>query len=132
MKISSLMITTVVAAFLLTSCASYTGHPSATQLAGNVLHREAVIATSKEKYPPKNPQHIAFYSQEQKPSRPYRIIGIATVSKTNFIGITRREDAIDTIMQKLAASIGGDAVIDMRIDDHNVQANIIAFEKILV
>jgi hypothetical protein len=130
MKMFSSIIVTMTVAYLLESCSS-TG-PSSSQLAANFINKQKIITTTKETYPAKNPQWVTFYTSQNKPQRPYRIIGTATISKYNLFGIQRQEATLQTMMQKLAASIGGDAVINIMHDTQSIQANVIAFEKILV
>jgi len=96
------------------------------------LKKEKVITTTQTKYPAKSPQHIAFYLEKNSPERPYRIIGVGIVSKYNFIGMQRPEPAMHTIMRNLAASIGGDAIMNINKGNQAMEANIIAYEKVLI
>lgn len=116
--------------FLVGCCTS--SNRSTTQLASNYLNKQAIVATTKEYYPPKNPQHIFLYTNENKPLKPYRIIGIATVSKHNLIGTLREQETLDAMMKKLAASIGGDAVIKIANNDEQVEAHVIQFQRIFM
>jgi hypothetical protein len=130
MKSSSTLSAFIATAFLLTGC-STTTQPQH-HLAGNFLKRESIVATSQEKYPPKNPQHIALYPANMDPDKPYKVIGVASVSKYNLVGMQREQKTIHNIMQNLAASIGGDAIMNVTHEDDKVQAKVIAFQKILV
>jgi hypothetical protein len=130
MKMFFSVIAMIAVTCLLTSCSS-TGQ-SSSRMAANFINKQNVVTTTKEPYPAKSPEVVAFYTSQRKPQRPYRIIGMATVSKYNLFGIQRQEATLQSMLQKLAASVGGDAVINLTHDDQSIQANIIAFEKILV
>lgn len=84
------------------------------------------IATPKKK----NPITVTFYRKGQKPEMPYRILGTETVSKFNTVGIKRQEASIRDVMRNLAASMGGDAVINIQRDDKSVFGTIIAYQDI--
>ena len=131
MRMSYPALATVAVAFLLGSCATHKGQ-STTQVATNFINQQNVEMTSPIKYPPKNPQNIAIYSQEQSPHSAYRIIGVAKVSKYNLLGMERQDATVHTMMKKLAASIGGDGIIDVSSNNEGLQANVIAFQKILI
>jgi hypothetical protein len=121
---------TISVAFLLGSCTS-PGRPT-TQMASNFIHRQDVRKTTKDKYPPKNPTTVAMYTKDTSPHTAYRVIGVAKVSKYNLIGLQRQENTINDMMKDLAASIGGDGLIDMSENHENIEAKIIAFQKILI
>lgn len=130
MKRSFLFLCTSAVSLLLVSCASST-IPSSTQYASNMIHRQKVVKTTKEKYPPKKSQLVTFFNNET-PQKAYRIIGVATVSKYNLFGIPREEAMLNNMMKDLAASIGGDGIINISQKGDNLQATIIAYEKILI
>ncbi len=77
----------------------------------------------------KNPISVAFYKENEKPKAPYKVIGKETVSKYNIVGIKRQEASIHDAMRSLAASMGGDAVIDVKHDDKTVSGTVIGFEN---
>jgi hypothetical protein len=66
-----------------------------------------------------------------KPSidRPYKVVGKATVSKYNVAGFKRQEATIRDIMREFAASMGGDALINIQTDDKTISATIIAYQE---
>lgn len=130
MRISYLILFITAAFFLLTSCAS--NNPPSTQIASNFIHRQDIHLTTKEIYPPKNPSQVAFYMNDKTPHAAYRIIGVATVSKYNLLGIQRETNTIHTMMKNLAASVGGDGLMDVNHYDDHVKANVIAFQRILI
>lgn len=130
MKRSFLLFCTSSLALLLVSCSSTT-IPSSTQYASNMIHRQKVVKTTKEKYPPKKSQSVTFFNKEI-PQKAYRIIGVATVSKYNLFGIPREEAMLNDMMKDLAASIGGDGLMNISQNGDSLQANVIAYEKILI
>lgn len=130
MRMSYPFLAAITIAFLLGGC-STTGQ-STTQVASNFINRQHVVTTTKETYPAKNPQTIALYSSDKTPHAPYKVIGVATVSKYNLLGMPRKDDTVHDMMKSLAASVGGDGLINVSSGDENVQANIIAFQKIMI
>lgn len=129
MQTQSFMALIIISAFLLASCTP-TNHPM--QIASNLIHRQTIITTTKESYPAKSPQAVALYHNKNKVLTPYRIIGVAKVSKYNLIGKPREEATVHEMLKKLAASIGGDALINIDSNNESMQANVIAFQKILL
>src|SRR5438128_1039876 len=120
----------IIGAFLLEGC-STTGQ-SSTQLASNFIQRQHVATISKDKYPPKNPRNIALYNAINKPMMPYRIIGVATVARHNIIGLNREDTTINDMMKKLAASVGGDGLININEGRNGIEGTIIQYQKILI
>lgn len=129
MRISYLFTITIALSSLLNACAS-PRYP--TQLASNLIHRQTIKTTTKELYPPKNPILVTLYHPEKKILTPYKVIGVAKVSKYNLVGVKREEPIIHEMMKKLAASIGGDGLIDLNTNNDAMQANVIAYQKILI
>lgn len=130
MRTSNQILVTIAFAFLLGSCSS-TGQ-SPTQLASNFIYQQKIVPTTKNTYPAKNPQKITLYTNEQKPLTPYRIIGVATVAKHNLIGMQREEATLNDMIKNLAASMGGDGLINVSTNEEFMEANIIQFQKILI
>lgn len=114
---------------LLVGC-STSGQPPR-QLATNFIQRQQVDIITKDKLPAKNPNLVALYIKE-KPMTPYRIIGSAKVARHNLIGFSREQKTLHTMMKKLAASIGGDGVINLTESNEGLQATIIQYQKILI
>lgn len=124
----TVMISSLLA--LLSACAN-TGH-SPGQMASNLLNRESITSTTHETYPPKNPQTVALYSFKKSPPTAYRIIGVAHVSKYNLLGRLRPTHAVHSRIKNLAASIGGDGIMDINSQGEAVEAKVIAFQKIML
>jgi hypothetical protein len=91
-----------------------------------------VSVTTHDSYPSKKPQSVSLYTTTQHPNAAYRVIGVAKVSKYNMLGMQRRDATINSMMKKFAASIGGDGLIDVTQTDNEVQANVIAYQHILI
>ncbi|MCD6038910.1 MAG: hypothetical protein K0S27_310 [Gammaproteobacteria bacterium] len=77
----------------------------------------------------KNPLAITLYSARQPLNTPYIILGKATISKYNLGGIKRQEACLNDAMRKLAASMGGDAVINLNKDDKTISGLVIAYQN---
>lgn len=129
MKMLFSFFTTILIACTLSAC---THGQSTTQVATNFIQRQHVVAKTNHIYPAKNPQNIAFFSEEKSPHAPYRIIASAKISKHNLLGMQRQDQTMENMMKKLAASIGGDGVIDVNKTQDGLEANVIAFQKILI
>lgn len=127
------ILVTISVAFLLGGCSS-TGQSlqSSTRVASNFIKCQHVVKMTKEKYPAKNPKAIAFFDKDQSPQTAYRVIGVAKISKFNLIGMERKEDTINDMMKDLAASIGGDGIIDVSNNNEDIEGKVIAFQKILI
>jgi PBP1b-binding outer membrane lipoprotein LpoB len=82
-------------------------------------------------HPKKNPVEVSFLTNTDL-ARPYKIVGKATVSKFNIVGIKRQEATIRDIMRQFAASLNGDALIDVTHNDKAISATIIAYKQVVV
>ena len=118
----------VLATISVCSCSHQT--PNQPNLGRSIIHRDIVTSLSNENYPIKNPQKIFLFTSKEPPHAAYRIIGKAKVSKYDGFGVARK-DLHDRI-KKLAASIGGDGLIDYQNNVDSIEANVIAFQKILI
>lgn len=117
----------IIVFLLLVGCATNDGRSTPS----NFINQETVIKTTKEIYPIKKPQNVAFYTNDL-PHKPYRVIGVAKVAKYNLLGVERHDETVQTMMKELAASVGGDGLIDFNQTKDGASANIIAFQKILI
>jgi hypothetical protein len=68
-------------------------------------------------------------SYNKPPSQPYQVIGLASVSKYNDEGIKRQEATVRDLMREQAASLHGDAIIDVKNVDQSVTATVIAYKQ---
>jgi hypothetical protein len=125
-----LVLSVLCFAFALTACSTTTSpsqHARKTPKQG-----ETIISFATLKHTPKIGTPVAFIPEESYLKRPYRIIGKETVSRYNFIGLKRQTKTVDQIMKNMAASMGGDAVINISADNQKVEGTVISFEKVLL
>ncbi len=131
MKITPWTLATITSCtILLASCTTANKNP--TQMANNLINRQSVTPLTHQVYPAKKAESVAFYTNKVTPNSAYRIIGIATVSKKNIFGATRQNETLNQMMKKLAASIGGDGVIEINQTDNAMEAKVIVYQKILI
>lgn len=124
MKKSYLYITML--SLVLTSCATPT-----VRTANNYLHKQHVTTTGN--YPAKNPEKIALFQPNQSPLSPYKVIGVAKVATHNRLGMQRPTATMHNMMKNLAASIGGDGLINITPTDKGEwEAHVIQYQKILI
>jgi len=109
-----------------------TTKPQSQHAAKVIKHGETLVSYTTHKHKPKPGAAVAFYPEESYLKRPYRVIGKETVSRYNFIGLERQTAALNQIMKSLAASMGGDAVINITADNQKVEGTVISFEKVLL
>lgn len=121
----------ISSSLLVTSCTTTNGK-NPTQMATNLINRQSITPLTHQVYPAKAPTTVALYTNNTTPSAAYRIIGVAEVSKYNILGMSRQEETINSMMKKLAASIGGDGLIDVNQTDKGTEAKVIAYQKILI
>lgn len=131
MKTFSYVPVIVFAISGLSGCTSYDNiHQSDIGLASP---KENVTQLARlDKYTPTSPLLISFYPKGDRPHLPYKVIGKETVSKYNLAGVKRQQALIREAMSQLAASVGGDAVIDISHDKNSVSGTIITYKKIRV
>src|SRR5579872_3252338 len=110
MRISNLLMVSCVC-FALTCCSSMkSSHNTASQT-------NSPTPTQQKK---KNPIEVSFYTNGKNPNSPYTVIGEAKVSNYNRGGIKRQDAIIHDAMRTVAASMGGDAIIDIKRTDKSV------------
>lgn len=116
------LFTVIYAALILTGCVDSIQNPPAAHIAT----QSTTITPPCHRY--KNPLQVSLITHA-KPDRPYQVLGVATVSKFNVVGIKRQEATIRDIMRKFAAQMDGDALIDIKITDNTISGTIIAYKK---
>lgn len=124
------LLTSILISSMLYGCTSHV--QSNTQMATNFIQRQQVTSTTQENFSPKNPNTVALYTKEKEPHTAYRVIGVAKVSKYNMLGMQRQEATLHEMVRNLAASIGGDGVININQTHDGLEANVIKFQKILI
>ncbi len=80
----------------------------------------------------KNPMEVSFYSPGKMPNIPYAVIGLARVSKYNRVGVKRQDAIIHDAMRTVAASMGGDAIIDVMGTNKSMVGKVIAYQPKVV
>lgn len=103
----------------------------------NTANKSPKLALTTEKKPielsrhdvNKNPLSVTLYTGKRNPNKPYIILGKESVSKFNRVGIKRQEANIRDAMRHVAATLGGDAVINISHDANSVTGTVIAYEK---
>jgi hypothetical protein len=123
-----LLITILISQVLLTGC---TTTNSPTQIASNLINRQNIDTSVEKTYPAKKPQDVKVYSYNQQPKQGYEVIGVASVYKKNILGVERKDETIKTMMQTLAAKIGGDGLVDFVHQRDKIQASVITYPKSL-
>jgi hypothetical protein len=117
------LFTVIYAALILTGCGRSVQNPPAV-----VISEQKTTIT-----PPCSKRHRSLQqvSLITKPivNRPYKVLGIATVSKYNVAGFKRQEATIRDIMREFAASMGGDALINIKTDEKTISGTIIAYQE---
>jgi hypothetical protein len=117
MRISNLFMVSCVCLSLM-GCASVNTHntPASQPTTPTPTHHKK-----------KNPIEVSVYNNGKNPSSPYTIIGEAKVSNYNRVGIKRQDAVIHDAMRTVAASMGGDAIIDIKRTNKSVMGKVIAY-----
>lgn len=123
MKKIYLLLVTTGFLILLVSCST---SKSATQVA-SINHQ-----TTASKISAKNPDQVALYKNSKEPHAAYRVIGVAKVSRFNMLGFKHQDETLENMLKKLAASMGGDAIMNVSTNNNFIQANVIQFQQILI
>lgn len=89
----------------------------------------STATTPKATLPKKDPIAVSVYPAGKKLGTPYKVLGEATVSKYNASGIKRQDAVIHDAMRTMAASMGGDAIIDIKRTGKAVIGKIIAWQS---
>lgn len=76
----------------------------------------------------KDPQAVAFFQKGNQVKHHYKVIGKSSVSKFNDAGVKRQEAVIRDNLRNVAAAMGGDAVIEIKRNNHIVTGAIVSFE----
>lgn len=78
---------------------------------------------------PKDPMEVKVYSEQKTLTKPFTVVGKAVISRYNPGGIKRQEAFVRDAMRNLAASMGGDAVIDLDKHGKIITGTVIAFQS---
>lgn len=85
--------------------------------------------TSNKNHAATNPDDVQLFMGGEKPSRRYEKLGMLTVSTDNSWGMSRSEADIRINMKERAASVGGDAVINVQRGLTTMTGTIIRYTK---
>lgn len=86
---------------------------------------ERVMTTDSKQLPPTDPDAVTIYLSNKKPPYPYEAIGRVSVDKRSLIGLSRSGDEIYKNLREKAASIGGDAVINITEDSGSMSGVVV-------
>lgn len=114
------LLAMIMIGFALSGCSTMNGTP-----ATHNQSQKTINTASKIHY--KDPLEVSFYPAG-KPSKPFTVLGQTTVSKYNTAGHKRQEATIHDALRTKAASMGGDAIIDIQRDDNSVSGTVIAYQ----
>ncbi|MEO8401260.1 MAG: hypothetical protein ABI597_05605 [Gammaproteobacteria bacterium] len=122
MRISYLLV--VMASLALSGCSSIKAvQPTNTQTHNPTKNTSAIPQ------PKKNPIEVSFYTNGENPSNPYTVVGNTTISKYNAVGIKRQTATIHDAMRSAAASMGGDAIINIKRNSNAVTGTVIMYQQ---
>jgi hypothetical protein len=111
-------------ALIMSGCASTVSHQT-------LEPEQQTIIVPTKCHVHKDPLNVSVITKE-KPAHPYTVVGKARVSKYNVAGNKRQEATIRDIMRQLAASLNGDAVIEVKNMEKEITATIITYQPIIV
>jgi hypothetical protein len=130
MRTFSILTGTVLFGLILSGCTSPMTNQTRTEIASNYIRKQNVVKITPDYYPAKDAKTVGFYEQlHTLQNKPYKVIGVATVSKYNVLGVKREPDTVHTMLKTLAASIGGDGLINIYSSNSEMQASVIAFQN---
>jgi hypothetical protein len=121
------LLVVIYIAMILNACTVVTRTP----VAPPQHHTEETVTPTHYCHHHKDPVNVSFLNHSY-PDRPYKILGEAKVSKFNSEGIKRQEATIRDLIRDQAASLDGDAIINIKADQQTITATVIGFRKDLV
>lgn len=128
------LLIVIIIGFTLSGCTSTTANMTsqATPIKQPVKNKRHSVRKSVKKLQSctsKDPISIQVFPDGTQLNHHYKILGQETISKFNSNGIKRQEACIHDALRNLAASLGGDAVINITRDEKHVTGTIVAFDK---
>ena len=109
--------------FVMTGCET-TQH--ITQQTKQTVDGVQVVNISKRQYSPTNPECV-FFIKGKKLNTSYQKIAVISVDHYNLVGIKRQQAIIDDLLKNNAASLGGNAIIDVHENDGKIVGHVIRF-----
>lgn len=109
---------------ILTACTSlsYVGEGT-----NNLISGGSVAINTNQIYRKTSPENIHIFF-DRKPGRGYIEMGQLNIDADNILGIPKSETEIIHEMQEQAASVGGDAVINIRQDSGSITGTVIVYK----
>jgi hypothetical protein len=86
---------------------------------------ERVMTTTSRQLPPTNADEVTIYLANKKPPYPHEAIGRVSVGKRSMVGLSRSGDEIYKNLREKAASIGGDAIINITEDSGSMSGVVV-------
>ncbi len=111
---------------LLTACTSMSDIGAG---ANNLISGGSVAVNTNQTYPKNSPDNVHIFFDE-KPHKSYIEIGQVNIDTDNMLGIPKSETEIIRAMQEQAASIGGDAVINVNQSMSSAIGTVIVYKGI--
>lgn len=115
------LLLSIYTGLFLSACSTLDNQNSAVKDQSKPVQQAAIKA--------KNPFAVAVYTHKKPFKTPYTVLGQAIISNYNPGGIKRQEACIHDAMRNLAATMGGDAVINLNKDEKTVTGTVIAFQN---
>jgi hypothetical protein len=94
------------------------------------LDRPVAYIHSDRKTFSEDPATISLYTPDKIPPASYHVVGEAIVSRYNPVGIMRQKAIIHDHLRSLAASMGGNAIINIRKNRKYVMGTVISMPDI--
>ena len=124
---SLILATTAAATMLILSGCSTTSMKGAENSVAHAFSSSEVVKTTKANYKPTDPKTVALYYDNKKPSHKYKTIGRVNANAHNFMAIPISEQNIRKAMKTRAASIGGNAVINIHRNLDTETGNVVRY-----
>lgn len=126
--LKSFLLTSVsMAAILALSGCSTTSMQGAENSVAHAFSSSEVVKTTSTNYKPTNPKQVALYYDNKKPAHKYKIIGRVNANAHNFMAIPISEKNIRKSLKTQAASIGGNAVINIKRNLDTETGNVVRY-----
>lgn len=121
---------TLLITSLLSSCSTtHTSHHPTSASTPKVQDSSAKPCPKKNQTCPRiNPLAVQVYPKGIQLQHPYKVIAKGTVSKFNQAGNKRQDAMIHDDLRKLAASMGGNAIINVTRDKERVTGTVVAID----
>src|SRR5690606_13627160 len=100
MRTFSILTGTVLFGLILSGCTSPMTNQTRTEIASNYVRKQNVVKITPDYYPAKDVKTVSFYEQlHTLKNKPYKVIGVATVSKYNVLGVRREPETVNVMLK---------------------------------